>query len=814
MKISQFLYLIFLITVCHHIACAQENNLDATEYKVDQLPFAKSNINYCCAVPYNKGLIFSANINKDLGVIYYNESDEADFADLYYIEPKSDGFWTRPKPFSKTINSNLHESAFAFDTTRTQIYFTTNREYGKSNILDSKKPLTLKIYKANLENGKWDNFEAFTFNSDTYNVAHPSISADGKKLFFTSDMPGGYGGTDIYLCYWHQGQWSKPVNLGKQVNTKSNETFPFIASDEKLYFSSEGRKGFGKMDIYYSEFINSEWKNVRNLGIPINSEGDDYSFYLDPVSLQGYFTSNRAGNQNDKLFKFRWFKTDCQTFAEIEHCYTFYENANIEPQNLPLAYEWSMGDGTKIRGLEAGHCYANSGKFQVQLNIIDTVSNQLFFNEANYEIEIAPIFNPYFEIAGVQKPMSELNFSGIKSKLPKVKITDMIWDFGDGVKSIGFKANHTYKKIGKYKVKLEVQGKDTLKRDVEHCVYKYISITEDGQEILEENDSLTNSAVDVIAVDINNKNNIRNISKDSITYKVQLMQSDKQIATTPQNFNGLENVKEYEHDGLFGYTVGENNDLVNLYPLYNEVRIKGFKDAYVVAFDKNNKVIVGIDTTKKQLIDGRTYTLLSGRVMTRYGEPLQSTIIVEDLISRKIVKELKVNIDGRFIIEIGNGNLYGFFAKKDSFYCVSNFLDLRNEVRNLDVKKNIEMIQIAELNDEAMSIRVNNLFFDVNDFSLDSTSIPELERLIAIFKSRKNFVLQVSGHTDNVGDEKYNQKLSLKRANAVKDYLVSEGCSKEKIETNGYGSSRPLVTNTTERGRYINRRVEIKFLSP
>ena len=192
---------------------------------------------------------------------------------------------------------------------------------------------------------------------------------------------------------------------------------------------------------------------------------------------------------------------------------------------------------------------------------------------------------------------------------------------------------------------------------------------------------------------------------------------------------------------------------------------------------------------------------------------MAAKIIVENLITGLKVKEITANEeDGKFMIELNNDNLYGFYAEKDSFYSVSNFIDLREEIRPLEIKKNIEMIPLSELYEDNVALRINNLFFGTKEYNLDVASYPELNRLSKIIKLKTNLTIEIIGHTDNSGTEIFNLELSYKRANTVKEYLISAGCKASQIIVKGLGSSQPLVSNNTERGKYINRRVEMKFL--
>ena len=139
----------------------------------------------------------------------------------------------------------------------------------------------LKIYTATLEGKKWKNITPFEYNGADYSVAHPWISENGKQLFFASDMPGGFGGMDIYVSELNDGNWSEPVNLGEEVNTKGNEVFPFIHADETLYFASDDHETLGGLDIFYATENGGNWDIPTNLEEPFNSEEDDFGFIVD-----------------------------------------------------------------------------------------------------------------------------------------------------------------------------------------------------------------------------------------------------------------------------------------------------------------------------------------------------------------------------------------------------------------------------------------------------------------------------------------------------------------------------------------------------
>jgi len=199
------------------------------------------------------------------------------------------------------VNTKFHEGAACFTPNGKHMYFTRNNYFNKKSIKDDQGTNNLKIFKAEWIDDQWQNSTPLFFSSDSYSVGHPAISADGKKLFFTSDMPGGYGGSDIYVSEIHdRGGVKKPINLGEIINTEGNEMFPFFhALEKKLYFSSEGHLGLGQLDIFAADLIDDTYQNVTNLGKPINSGSDDFSYYLNDLGSEGFIASNREGGIGD-----------------------------------------------------------------------------------------------------------------------------------------------------------------------------------------------------------------------------------------------------------------------------------------------------------------------------------------------------------------------------------------------------------------------------------------------------------------------------------------------------------------------------------
>lgn len=223
------------------------------------------------------------------------------YLELYYGKIDENGDIQQSSKFSKEINNKYFESDVTFTPDFKTIFFTWNNFYDTQSRKDSAEFKPLYLFSASVdENFNISNILPLPFNSKNYSVRSPEVSKDGKKLYFTSDMPNGFGGFDIYEVTIINGRiigW--PKNLGPNVNTNKNELFPFIDNENTLYFASYGHKGKGRLDIFKSKNSNGIFQKAENLPAPINSKYDDFGFVIKPESNMGYFTSNRKYGKGD-----------------------------------------------------------------------------------------------------------------------------------------------------------------------------------------------------------------------------------------------------------------------------------------------------------------------------------------------------------------------------------------------------------------------------------------------------------------------------------------------------------------------------------
>ncbi|WP_396597938.1 OmpA family protein [Dokdonia sp. R86516] len=251
-------------------------------------------------------VVISSNRKSSTGDYIHDWNDQP-FLDLYVVDnAKSDN--PSIEKFSKNINTPYHESSSVFTESGDEMYFTRNNYSKKTKLKRDEAGTTkLKLYHSYKRGGVWSIPEELPFNSDEYSTAHPALSPDGTILYFASDMPGTKGLSDIWMSTINEdGTYGTPINLGSEINTEGRETFPFVSSDNKLFYATDGHIGLGGLDVFVTQLSDDGKVGASyNVGKPVNSSADDFGLILSESRGTGYFSSNRAsGLGNDDIYSF------------------------------------------------------------------------------------------------------------------------------------------------------------------------------------------------------------------------------------------------------------------------------------------------------------------------------------------------------------------------------------------------------------------------------------------------------------------------------------------------------------------------------
>lgn len=417
---------------------------------------------------FEDGIIYCSNVKTSFLISKQNTEDSSFYNICFYSlsKDRTNGDF---KVLDTIINKNFNNGPIS--SSGNLIAFARNFEMPTS----SKKPIAnVGIFFCRKDGPTWSAPFPFPYNNESYNMGHPSLSSDGNTLYFSSDIPGGSGSYDIYKSQFKNGKWTAPVNLGTKINTSGSEVFPFIHSSGRLYFSTNFYSPEKKSDIYYSDYTEGYWSKPTRLGEPINTKYNDFAFICDNSMENGFFASDRNGN--DDIFQFFSLLPTfekCNPITKRNYCYHFEEEKTINTDTLPGIYEWAFSDSTKIRSKQADYCFSGAGFYSVDLNMIDTVSGEFIQMMATYDILIEDPVEPYIICPDVIKTGQIVEFDGSQSNLPGKRIEQYIWIFSDSQKLVGSKVSRSFDIPGKYTVKLGITyDKDKSGNVQKNCVYK------------------------------------------------------------------------------------------------------------------------------------------------------------------------------------------------------------------------------------------------------------------------------------------------------------------------------------------------------
>lgn len=270
---------------------------DKNNYKITHLD-ANTNAQDFGTCFYKNKIVFSSTRSSGKMINRKYNANGKPFLDLYVADIDSNQI-TKPKRFDKLFNHNMHDGPTSFNREGTFMAFTQNNY----DLKGKDKVVKLQIFFSTNTNGKWSKPIPFALNNKDYSVGQPCLTSDGNTMYFSSDMPGGYGGIDIYKVTKNEkGEWSNAENMGDKINTEGDELFPFYKSgedNEMFFFSSNGHYGIGGLDIFVCEISKSKLGKIHNVGFPLNSADDDFAVIINDKTNKGYFSSNRAGGSGD-----------------------------------------------------------------------------------------------------------------------------------------------------------------------------------------------------------------------------------------------------------------------------------------------------------------------------------------------------------------------------------------------------------------------------------------------------------------------------------------------------------------------------------
>jgi hypothetical protein len=481
LKRSLYIVSLFLVIISTgQRANAQDEEVKkSAAYDVKRMPFNKNPFNDISPVIVNDGIIFCSDRR------FSSLTDRTTFnnerlLNLYYAQMK-DSTWGSPKEIKSEFSSRFNNGSLSLASNGKTVYFSSDVEKGsmtkKKSFKDKNK---WGIFIGELSGSTIVNALPFKYNSKDlqYNIIQPSISSDGKYLFFASDMPGGQGKFDLWYCEFINSDWSPPVNLGPSVNSPADEKYPYMHSSGKLYFSSDRQAGSG-LDVYSTSLYYGKWDDPVRLPEPVNSSFNDFAFVASDNVSAGYFSSNRDGN--DDIFNFKSNirrSAECDTLRNNNFCYRFTELNAIKFDTVPFRFQWRFGDGTKAEGISVVHCFKGPGTYITRLDIVSLITKEVSYNEKIDTLVISVLEQPYISSPDQIKVGEQIKLNADSTNLPGWNITRYYWNFGDDTFDEGREVGKKFTTSGNYNVQLIVTGEAQMGEPApEKCVFKKIVVS-------------------------------------------------------------------------------------------------------------------------------------------------------------------------------------------------------------------------------------------------------------------------------------------------------------------------------------------------
>lgn len=332
---------------------------DSSRYFIRNLPVNSTGSEFSPLL-YHQGIILVSSTTQSAQA---SASDQDNYLDLFYYDLMDRDSSSIRHALAAPVNTTLHEGPATLYAGESKMIFTRNHRTKKSGRQTHDVIHFQLFYTEKDEQGQWKEPKILSINDPTYSTGHPAITSNGQTLYFSSNMEGGFGGSDLYKSNWLNNEWSKPENVGPAINTSGNEMFPYVFNDSLLYFASDGYKGLGGLDIYKINIESA--KNVFNLGYPINSNKDDFSISIHSDGKKGFFASSRDGGKgNDDIYEFI-VKEKIESFASAEKSetplvkvfYTIQILALHNPKLVSRAFMKKLKGVIRHKGKDGLHRY-------------------------------------------------------------------------------------------------------------------------------------------------------------------------------------------------------------------------------------------------------------------------------------------------------------------------------------------------------------------------------------------------------------------------------------------------------------------------
>ncbi|HEX2967684.1 MAG TPA: OmpA family protein [Bacteroidales bacterium] len=597
-------------------------------YIISKASFSSPDFDEFSPVFFNGDIVFCSNRQARL-FSSYSTPENKSFFKLYEADTLQGSKWQESRILPGQVNSNLNNGPATFSRNGDTMYFSRNLVIEGSNKKITGKGNKLGLFTSVLKNGEWTDVKEMRFNDNSWNITTPYLSPDGKRLFFASDKPGGYGGSDLYYSDWKNGFWDNPVNLGKPVNTPGNEAYPFVNIDGSIFFSSDSLPGKGGKDIFYSQFADTSWIEPVNLNAPINSKWNDFGFITDGVVRKGYFSSDRNGNLDIFSFRTIWPQfLFCEKQRENNFCISFPDDASIDIDPLSLQFTWDFGDGQKTNGYIVQHCYSKPGKYSVKQSITDKKTGKIVFLKSVIDVnilhhDIPEIIAPEPVITGKETSLSA------SFNIPDYEASAYFWDINNNPAGKGQSIKYVFGE-GRTSVKLLAYLKEkTSGKERSVCIVRPIesNVRGNNNKTAAVNNSIQlNLSEDAVSNNVvfSNIYSAADEVSGKAVFAVQIFESANAISASDGIFRDISSkydVKRIRSGKGYAFLIDEQMNFMPAYPSYKDAIASGFRDVKIITY-------MPADTAESELWNfKRTYGLSGSFYFVNNGTSISKDAI-------------------------------------------------------------------------------------------------------------------------------------------------------------------------------------------
>lgn len=627
---KQILLVALLLNLFIATLSAQQEN-----YVIARSPFSTPKYDEFSPVYYREGIVFSSNKPQSM-FPGYTTSDNKPLFKIFRADTTGSQV-QESVPLPGDINSNLNNGPATFNRTMDTIYFSRNLIVEGTAREISSRTNKLGLFFAVLKNGEWTEVSEMRFNDYAWNVTTPYLSPDGRRLYFASDKPEGYGGSDLYFSEWKNGYWNNPVNLGSVVNTGGNEAYPFVNDAGDLFFSSDSLPGKGKKDIFYTRYADTSWIEPVNLNSPVNSAGNDFGFVSDGMISKGFFSSDRYGSVDIYSFKTLYPQFFyCETEQNGNFCYTFSDDAMMDIDPIALQFRWDFGDGKVSNGYVADHCFPGAGEYTVKQSVADKKTGKIVFEKSVYKLIISERSLPKIVADQPVTPGKEVNLSAGLS-LPGYEVISYFWNINDEPRGRNSSLKYAFGE-GETPVKmLAYLRESTTGISKQVCVEKIFrqseavavsgSPAESGQGApLDMTGSVTRNGAFLEKV----YSASDELSKKAV-FAVQIHESIKPLPVSDGVFriDPKYRVKMIKSGKGYAYIIDEQTEFRSAYPAYVDAVEEGFRDARIRMYDPVDNGEIELWNFKRTY--GTSTEIFfdnNGTVISQKGTPILDRLIL------------------------------------------------------------------------------------------------------------------------------------------------------------------------------------------